>query len=377
MSDDDRMSEDGRMSDDGRRDVPERTPHDGRRDLPGPAPDDDPTAARLRAALTAEAAMVQPDDSLSSIQERTGAERPWWQRPAVLATAAAVVLGLAVGGGIALLGGDDDPTVATPGGEGSTSPADATTSVPEDTASQAEGTATPTAAGEQVVWVYYVMDAGAAGPRLYREEHAATVPDGEVAAAGAVRAMLGDDPVDPDYGTLWPAGTTLQAFSVDDEVAVVDVDALPSGATASSVAVQQLVYTVTANDPAMKQVQLRVDGELPSAGGLDRPISRAPRMDVQGMIWLLGPTEGETVSSPVEITGYGTAFEATVNWEVRRVGSDEVVAEGFTDAGANGEFADFRDSVELDPGTYELRAFESSAEDGRPLNTDSKVFTVE
>jgi hypothetical protein len=54
-----------------------------------------------------------------------------------------------------------------------------------------------------------------------------------------------------------------------------------------------------------------------------------------------------------------------------------VVAEGFTDAGANGEFADFRDSVELDPGTYELRAFESSAEDGRPLNTDSKVFTVE
>ena len=38
------------------------TPHDDR---------NDPTAARLRAALNAEAAMVQPDDQLSSIRERT------------------------------------------------------------------------------------------------------------------------------------------------------------------------------------------------------------------------------------------------------------------------------------------------------------------
>ena len=203
------------------------------------------------------------------------------------------------------------------------------------------------------------------------------MPGGEVAAAGAVRAMLGDDPVDPDYETLWPRAPRCRPSPSTTRSRRWTSDALPSGATAESVAIQQLVYTVTANDPDVQQVQLRVDGKLPSTGGLDSPISRAPRMDVQGLIWLLGPTEGATVSSPVEITGYGTAFEATVNWEVRRAGSDEVVAEGFTDAGANGEFADFSDSVELDPGTYELRAFESSAEDGRPLNTDSKVFTVE
>ena len=355
----------------------QREPRDPGDAVPDPMPDDDPTAARLRAALTAEAAMVQPDDSLSSIQERTGAERPWWQRPAVLATAAAVVLGLAVGGGIALLGGDDDPTVATPGGEGSTSPADATTSVPEDTASQAEGTATPTAAGEQVVWVYYVMDAGAAGPRLYREEHEVATQSDKAAGSSAVTEMLSAPPTDPDYMSPWPTSTRLLEYRVDGDDAMVDVSSLPDGATADSIAVQQLVYTVTANDPDVKKVQLRVNGKLSSAGGLDEPIGRAPRMDVQGLIWLLGPTESAKVPSPVEITGYGTAFEATVSWEVRRQGSDEVVVEGFTDAGANGEFADFADSVDLDPGTYELRAFESSAEDGSPLNTDTKVFTVE
>ena len=110
--------------------------HD-QRDPRDPMNDDDPTAARLRAALTAEAAMVQPDDSLTSIRERTGSERPWWRRPAVLATAAAVVLGIAMGGTAAVLGGDDDPTVAVPGGKDSTSAPPSTESTPSATAGDA------------------------------------------------------------------------------------------------------------------------------------------------------------------------------------------------------------------------------------------------
>ena len=349
----------------------------GSSDPNGPMPDDDPTAARLRAALTAEAAMVQPDDSLSTIRERTGSERPWWQKPAVLATAAALVLGLAVGGAAAVLGDDDDPTVATPGGKGSTN-APATTSDAETSPSPSDGTGTPTpAAVEGDVFVYYVMDAEAAGPRLYREERPNPGMDPVTAA---LSTMFSDPAPDPDYDSPWPRNTGILAYSVDGDTAQVDLSGFVSaGAAGEDIAVQQLVYTVTANDTSVKRVRLLVDGKTPESGHQDwsEPISRAPRMDVQGLIWVLGPTEGATVSSPVEITGYGTAFEATVNWEVRRQGSDEVVAEGFTNAGANGEFADFADSVDLDPGTYELRAFEASAEDGRPLNTDSKVFTVE
>ena len=39
-------------------------------------------------------------------------------------------------------------------------------------------------------------------------------------------------------------------------------------------------------------------------------------------------------------------------------------------------FGEFSDSVDLDPGTYELRAFEASAEDGSPIHVDTKTFTV-
>ena len=348
------------------------------RDPGGSTPDDDPTAARLRAALTAEAAMVQPDDSLSSIRERTASERPWWQKPAVLATAAAVVLGLAAGGAVAVLGGDDDPTVAVPGGQGSSTGAPATTSGAETSPSPSEGTGTPTpSAIEGAVFVYYVMDADAAGPRLYREERPNPGMDPVTAA---LSTMFAEPPLDPDYDSPWPRDTSVLDYSVDGDTAQVDLSGFVSaGAEGEDIAVQQLVYTVTANDTSVKQVRVLVDGKTPASGHQDwsEPVSRAPRLDVQGLIWLLGPTEGATVSSPVEITGYGTAFEATVNWEVRRQGSDEVVAEGFTNAGANGEFAEFSDSVELDPGTYEVRAYEASAEDGRPLNTDTKVFTVE
>ena len=346
---------------------------------------DDPTAARLRAALTAEAAMVQPDDRLSSIRERTAAgDRPWWRHPAALAVAAAVVLGLAVGGGAAVLGGGDDPTVIAGGKDSTSAPPSSTPDTPSESPSTSQGTATPTsAAGSSKVWVYYVMDA-TTGPRLYREEHIIEPVDGSGGgvppAALAIEEMLTTGPDDRDYTSLWPDDIVLRAYSVKGDIATVDLsDFVAVGAAYEGVSVQQLVYTVTANDKSVKKVRLLVDGKTPPSGHQDwsAPVAREPMVDVQGLIWLLSPAEGSTVSSPVEIAGYGTAFEGTINWEVRREGSDEVVAEGFTQGGSMGEFAEFTDSVELEPGTYEVRALEFSAEDGRPLNVDTKTFTVE
>ncbi len=170
----------------------------------------------------------------------------------------------------------------------------------------------------------------------------------------------------------------LLDYSVTGDTATVDLsDFVHVGAAAEKAAVQQLVYTVTANDKAVKRVRLLVAGKPPTSGHQDwsQPISRAPMMDVQGWIWLLTPTQGATVSSPVTFTGYGTAFEATISWEVRQDGT--VVEEGTVQGGSNGEFGDFAGAVDLDPGTYELRAFESSAKDGSPQHVDTKTFTVE
>ena len=80
------------------------------------------------------------------------------------------------------------------------------------------------------------------------------------------------------------------------------------------------------------------------------------------------------MSSPVQIDGYGTAFEATISWEVRKNGV--VVKHGHTQGGANGEFGEFHTSVKLPAGDYELSALEFSAKDGSPIHIDTKNFTV-
>jgi hypothetical protein len=340
--------------------------------------DNDPTAARLRAALNAEAAMTNPsDDGLSTIRERTAGARPWWQHPATPALAAAAAL-LLILGGIVVLNGDgsstDDDVVA-----GQTSSAPEPSESPETSETPPSDTPSPTPSPRDAVWVYYVMDDPASGPRLYREQHMLT-PKDVPAAVVAVGEMLTAPATDPDYSSPWPSEPLVRGYRVEGDTATIELATFLSvGAQMEQVAVQQLVHTITANDERVKQVRLLVDGNAPSSGHHDwsRPVERSPRIDVQGLIWLLTPAQDDTVGSPVALSGFGTAFEGTVSWEVRREGSDEVVADGFTQGGANGEFGEFEDTAELAPGRYEVRAFESSAEDGSPVHVDTKTFTVE
>jgi hypothetical protein len=340
-------------------------------------------AARLRAALTSEAAMVDPsDDGLSSIRDGLGARRsrPWWQHPAAPAAAAAVVLAAMIGGIAIFAGGGDGKDDTVVGTDTSSSPAPSASSSrlvdPEPSDPPMTGTPRPI---EGDVFVYYVMDDGQS-PRLYREQRPSP---GSAPVTAALSTMLAQPANDPDYSCPWPPGTALKEVTVSGDTATVDLSDFPKlGAEAEALAVQQLVYTVTANDKTVKNVLLLVNGRTPASGHLDlsQPISRAPMTDVQGWIWLLSPAEGATVSSPVTITGYGTAFEGTISWEVlkmvKSVATDTKVASGHTQGGSNGEFGDFTDTVDLQPGTYQLRAFESSAEDGSPIHVDTKVFTV-
>jgi hypothetical protein len=282
------------------------------------------------------------------------------------------VLGVMAGGIAVFAGGngDDDNTVAT---QPSTSTTASETGAPEPSDPPATGTPTPAKDNDQV-YVYYVHDDGH-DLRLYREVHS-EMTAGNTPNSG-LTSLFETSPADPDYASLWNGGTTID-YQVSGDTATVNLGAWPSfGSEAETVAVQELVYTVTANDKAVKQVTLLVKGKTPPSGHLDlsKPVSRAPMMDVQGLIWLLAPTEGATTSSPVAIKGYGTAFEGTISWEVTKDGAK--VAEGNTQGGSNGEFGEFSDTVDLDPGTYEIRALEFSAEDGSPLHVDTKTFTVE
>jgi hypothetical protein len=337
---------------------------------------DDQLETRLRHALNSEAAMVQTaGDGLTKIRDSIESQRrrAWWRNP-VVALAAAAVLGVAAGG---LYFGNRDNTTSSVPPATSSSPTPTLSSSPSTTPSPSESPS-PSDSGiapsnGAPVYVYYIHDDGQS-PRLYRETHngVGTGP----APEAALRTMFASQPDDPDYSTPWD-NTKLRSYSVAGDTATVNVSKFVAvGSAVESVAVQEIVYTVTANNPAVKKVLLRVKGKIPPSGVSDwsQPVRRAPMVDVQGLIWILAPTQGATVSSPVQIDGYGTANEATISWEIRQNGV--VVKSGHTQGGSMGTFGPFHASVKLPAGDYELSAFESSAQDGSPIHIDTKNFTV-
>jgi hypothetical protein len=90
------------------------------------------------------------------------------------------------------------------------------------------------------------------------------------------------------------------------------------------------------------------------------------------------PLPGDSVTSPIRVTGTANVFEATVSFEVRDDAGD-VVMRGFTTAtsgsGTRGTFATELAVPNLD-GSATIVAFEASAEDGRPLHVVEVPITV-
>ncbi|NLE72680.1 MAG: hypothetical protein GX609_11460 [Actinomycetales bacterium] len=90
-----------------------------------------------------------------------------------------------------------------------------------------------------------------------------------------------------------------------------------------------------------------------------------PEPAVNGPNSITEPLAGAEVPGPtVTVSGEGTAFEATLNYRVLRAGTDEVVAEGWTMAGANGEVGPYTFTVELEPGEYTVEVWEPDVSDG-------------
>jgi hypothetical protein len=78
------------------------------------------------------------------------------------------------------------------------------------------------------------------------------------------------------------------------------------------------------------------------------------------------PLPGSTVDSPFVVRGQSDTFEATVNWSVSQ--GRQVIKEGVTQGGSYGQARPFRFAIRLPNGTYTVRVFEYSAEDGRPMH---------
>jgi len=271
------------------------------------------------------------------------------------------------------------PTPPVPGVTTDGAPTPNTTAGPV-TPAPTSGPPEQTRAG---VYVYYLGPDGTR-VRLYRELH--TIPTGDGSAVAKARAGLvemfdGGTARDPDYSTGWPASARVRDVRILGQVVVVDLAGVAQNSVGSEVAnqaVQQLIWTATANT-GLDQVRLLVDGgpvsELWGSVAVGGDLRRGNSTQVLGAVWLISPQEGDTVSRSFEIHVSGTTFESNVVIRARQGGTTVQQTHVTVSPGqpARGEA---RTTMTLPPGTYQLEAFEFSAEDGSVIHLDGHQITV-
>jgi hypothetical protein len=184
-----------------------------------------------------------------------------------------------------------------------------------------------------------------------------SVPETRAIATAALAALAaGPDGAERSAGLSSdvPAGGAFHGLQVDGGVATVTA---PGGLSRTAEA--QVVYTLT-QFPTVQSVAL--DG---------RTLSRSDFEDVTPAILVESPTVGETVQSPLRISGTANTFEAT--FVVKLVAGSsgaqvfQQVVTATSGSGTRGTF-DVTVPFSASAGPATLVAFEESAENGRPVH---------
>jgi germination protein M len=124
-------------------------------------------------------------------------------------------------------------------------------------------------------------------------------------------------------GTVIPAGTTLLGLTLDHGTATVDLSSdyqAGGGALSMTVRLAQVVYTLT-QFPTVKRVDFALDGRPVTVFSnegivLDRPQTRSDYESVLPVIAVASPGFGQTLHSPVTVSGLANVFEANVSVEL-------------------------------------------------------------
>ncbi|MBE1488997.1 GerMN domain-containing protein [Plantactinospora soyae] len=221
-------------------------------------------------------------------------------------------------------------------------------------------------------------------PRLYREFHRLWLRDGSAAdrITAAVRNLLdGPTGMDPNYLNAWPVSTDLRGVSVSGGTATVDLAGAARnevGEAAARMAVQQLVWTVTAV-PGVSGVRLRLDGtpvdRLWGTVDVSGVLRRGAAVEVLAPVWLIAPQQGDTVGRTFQVHLAGILPEATAQLRIQRDGRT-VSERTITLSIAGPTQGEYRHSVTLPPGRYTLTAYAISLADGREQHLDDHVIEV-
>ena len=229
---------------------------------------------------------------------------------------------------------------------------------------------------------------------LYREFR--DVPEQENPVTQALRVMMSQKPLDPDFFTPWQNPKKLASSISGKNVITVDVSADAFNANVDAAmaerAIQQLVYTATAagasagliDSGQQVQVVVLVDGHTDYVAfnrvRLGTPMSRS--VGLVAPVWIIDPQEGTPVDGgAVKVSSRSTVPGGKLRWEIFRIdGSAKTTylngtAAASAEAGQSGAFSL---SVNLGPGNYEIRV--AQLEDGGPaqgLFADTRGFSVQ
>ncbi len=204
----------------------------------------------------------------------------------------------------------------------------------------------------------YTMSTGSAAMKLL-----VAGPNAEEKAAG--------------LGTTIPAGTKFLGLVIKDGIATVDLSstyASGGGSLSMFTRLAEVVYTLT-QFPSVKGVDFKLDGEpvtvFSSEGiALDRPQTRADYEDQTPAILVENPAVGDTVSSPMRLSGTANVFEAVFRMKLVDA-NDKVLAKGQVQAssgtGTRGIFSTLVPFVAT-TATGTLTVWEVSMKDGSAIH---------
>ncbi|MCU1567882.1 MAG: hypothetical protein JWQ56_2819 [Pseudarthrobacter sp.] len=229
---------------------------------------------------------------------------------------------------------------------------------------------------------------------LYREFR--DVPEQENPVTRALRAMMSDKPLDPDFFTPWQNPRELATSISGKDVITVDVseDAFNSNLDADMAAraVQQLVYTATAaaassgliDSGQQIRVRILVDGhtDYMAFNHVQLGSLMARTAGLVAPVWIIDPQENvEVADGSVKITGRSTAVGGKLRWQILRSeenGNKTPFLTGETTAAADPAQAGvFTLALTLPSGDYELRVAQTSDPDGQQDGTeDTRGFKV-
>jgi len=301
---------------------------------------------------------------------------PWWAWViGALLLAAAIVGGVFIGRLTAPSEDAEEPTSTA----GPTSTVEPTSTLPPDDGSG--GTSTDTTQ-PQFVRVYFVRGEYL-GVALRQIE-----PTQAVATASVRELLLGPSAAEQGWGlsTQIPMGTELLRVTIASGTARVDLSGEfddGGGTMSMGLRLGQVVYTLT-QFATVQRVEFYMNGDrVDTFSGegiiLTSPQTRADYEDVTPAILVEQPTPGATVASPVRLWGTANTFEATFMVKIEDAQGSvltEVPATATSGTGTRGTFDVSVPFALMNPGAGAVTVYESSAENGSPINVVTIPVTL-